>query len=72
MTESAAVAEGVDSGALLSMYEQMAVIRRTEKAAYDMFMSGKVKGTTHLAAGHEAVAGGASAALRADDYVSAT
>jgi pyruvate dehydrogenase E1 component alpha subunit len=72
MTEAAAVAEGVDSGALLSMYEQMTVIRRTEKAAYDLFMSGKVKGTTHLAAGHEAVAVGASAALRADDYVFAT
>jgi len=31
-----------------------------------------VKGTTHLAAGHEAVAVGASAALRPDDYVFAT
>src|SRR5688500_764590 len=50
----------------------MAVIRRSEKAAYDLFMSGEVKGTTHLAAGHEAVAVGASAALREDDYVFAT
>jgi TPP-dependent pyruvate/acetoin dehydrogenase alpha subunit len=57
---------------LLDYYEQMAVIRRTEKAAHDMFMAGLVKGTTHLAAGHEAVAVGASAALRADDYVFAT
>jgi pyruvate dehydrogenase E1 component alpha subunit len=54
------------------MYEQMAVIRRTEKAAYDLFMTGLVKGTTHLAAGHEAVAVGASAALLPDDYVFAT
>jgi acetoin:2,6-dichlorophenolindophenol oxidoreductase subunit alpha len=57
---------------LLEMYEQMAVIRRTEKAAYDLFMTGLVKGTTHLAAGHEAVAVGASAAMRPDDYVFAT
>jgi acetoin:2,6-dichlorophenolindophenol oxidoreductase subunit alpha len=57
---------------LLEMYEQMAIIRRTEKAAYDLFMTGLVKGTTHLAAGHEAVAVGASAALRPDDYVFAT
>jgi acetoin:2,6-dichlorophenolindophenol oxidoreductase subunit alpha len=57
---------------LLAMYEQMVVIRRTEKAAYDLFMRGKVKGTTHLAAGHEAVAVGASAALRPDDHVFAT
>jgi TPP-dependent pyruvate/acetoin dehydrogenase alpha subunit len=58
--------------ALLELFERMAVIRATEKAAYDLFMSGLVKGTTHLAAGHEAVAVGASAALRPDDYVFAT
>ncbi len=57
---------------LLELFERMAVIRATEKAAYDLFMSGLVKGTTHLAAGQEAVAVGASAALRPDDYVFAT
>lgn len=57
---------------LLELFERMAVIRATEKAAYDLFMTGLVKGTTHLAAGHEAVAVGASAALRPDDYVFAT
>jgi len=69
----------VDAGAsvigadeLLGLYEQMAVIRRTEQAAHDLFLAGLVKGTTHLAAGHEAVAVGASAALRPDDYVFAT
>jgi pyruvate dehydrogenase E1 component alpha subunit len=35
-------------------------------------MSGLFKGTTHLASGQEAVAVGASAALRDDDYVFAT
>src|SRR5438034_9679518 len=62
----------LDAETLLDLYERMAVIRRTERAAYDRFMSGVVKGTTHLAAGHEAVAVGASAALRGDDYVFAT
>ncbi|MBC9730605.1 thiamine pyrophosphate-dependent dehydrogenase E1 component subunit alpha [Streptomyces sp. TRM68367] len=57
---------------LLALYEQMALIRRTEKAAHDLFLQGLVKGTTHLAAGQEAIAVGASAALRADDYVFAT
>ncbi|MFJ9542884.1 thiamine pyrophosphate-dependent dehydrogenase E1 component subunit alpha [Streptomyces sp. NPDC101225] len=61
-----------DPDELLALYEQMAVIRRTEKAAHDLFLSGLVKGTTHLAAGHEAIAVGASAALRPDDYVFAT
>jgi pyruvate dehydrogenase E1 component alpha subunit len=57
---------------LAAWYELMLVIRGTEKAAYDLFMSGLVKGTTHLAAGHEAVAVGTHAALRDDDYVWAT
>jgi pyruvate dehydrogenase E1 component alpha subunit len=57
---------------LLGLYEQMAVIRKTEEAAHKLFLAGLVKGTTHLAAGHEAVAVGASAALRPDDYVFAT
>ena len=61
-----------DADELLALYERMVLIRRTEKAAYDLFMSGVVKGTTHLAAGQEGVAVGASAALRPDDYVFAT
>ncbi|WP_155059532.1 thiamine pyrophosphate-dependent dehydrogenase E1 component subunit alpha [Streptomyces blattellae] len=62
----------MDGTELLARYEQMAVIRRTEKAAHDLFLHGLVKGTTHLAAGHEAIAVGTSAALREDDYVFAT
>jgi acetoin:2,6-dichlorophenolindophenol oxidoreductase subunit alpha len=69
---SAQAAPVVSADELLALYQQMALIRRTEKAAYDLFMSGLVKGTTHLAAGQEAVAVGASAALRPDDYVFAT
>jgi pyruvate dehydrogenase E1 component alpha subunit len=72
MTAIDSGASVVDAGKLLGLYEQMAVIRRTEKAAHDLFLAGLVKGTTHLAAGHEAVAVGASAALRPDDYVFAT
>ena len=62
----------IGPGLLLSLYEQMAVIRGTEQAAHDLFLAGLVKGTTHLAAGHEAVAVGSSAALEPDDYVFAT
>ena len=61
-----------DARTLLSWYQMMVLIRRTEKAAQDLFLAGLVKGTTHLAAGQEAVAVGASAALRDDDYVFAT
>ena len=62
----------IDAPWLLELYELMSVIRGTEQAAHDAFLAGLVKGTTHLAAGHEAVAVGASAALRPDDYVFAT
>ncbi|MEU9185755.1 thiamine pyrophosphate-dependent dehydrogenase E1 component subunit alpha [Streptomyces sp. NPDC048484] len=72
MTRAPQAAAGVEAARLLLLYEEMAVIRRTEQAAHDLFMSGLVKGTTHLAAGHEAIAVGASAALRDDDYVFAT
>jgi TPP-dependent pyruvate/acetoin dehydrogenase alpha subunit len=72
MTATDAGVEVTGAEELLALYEQMAVIRRTEKAAHDLFLAGLVKGTTHLAAGHEAVAVGASAALRPDDYVFAT
>ena len=72
MTAVDAGAAVVGADELLGLYEQMAVIRRTERAAHDLFLAGLVKGTTHLAAGHEAVAVGASAALRPDDYVFAT
>ncbi|WP_328766711.1 thiamine pyrophosphate-dependent dehydrogenase E1 component subunit alpha [Streptomyces sp. NBC_00286] len=68
----AASTNATNAGQLLALYEQMAVIRRTEKAAHDLFLAGLVKGTTHLASGHEAIAVGASAALRDDDYVFAT
>src|SRR6266496_6091079 len=72
MTAVDAGASVIGADELLSLYEQMAVIRRTEKAAHDLFLAGLVKGTTLLAAGQEAVAVGASAALRPDDYVFAT
>src|ERR1700704_1498380 len=70
--EESAVADFAAADELLRLYEQMEVIRRTEQGGHDLFLAGLVKGTTHLAAGHEAVAVGASAALRPDDYVFAT
>jgi acetoin:2,6-dichlorophenolindophenol oxidoreductase subunit alpha len=72
VTTKASAESGTEARELLAFYEQMTLIRRTEKAAYDLFMAGLVKGTTHLAAGHEAVAVGAAAALDPGDYVFAT
>src|SRR5262245_11376228 len=50
----------------------MAVVRGTEKAAHDPFLAELVKAAAPHAAGHAAVAVGASAALRPDDCVFAT
>ncbi|TDE02233.1 thiamine pyrophosphate-dependent dehydrogenase E1 component subunit alpha [Jiangella asiatica] len=72
MTDATTTTTGTDAAKLLRRHETMAVIRRTEKAAHDLFMSGLVKGTTHLAAGQEAVAVGARGALRDGDYAFAT
>jgi len=56
----------------LMMYRNQVRVRYFEKKAYDLFLQGVVKGTTHLGAGEEAVAAGVCAALRDDDYVFAT
>src|SRR5262245_37332270 len=72
MTAMSTSAGAIGASELLALYEQMAVIRRTEKAAHDLFLAGLVRGTTHLAAGHEAVAVGARASLWHADYVFAT
>lgn len=47
----------------------MLLIRRFEERVDELFAAGELRGTSHLSAGQEAVAVGACAALRADDYV---
>ena len=56
----------------LKMYSSMWRARVFEKRVYDLFMSGLVKGTTHLGTGQEAVAAGFSTAMRDDDMVFCT
>lgn len=56
----------------LLIYRRMVQIRRFEQEAYDLFIRGLVRGTTHLALGQEAVAAGFAAAMHQDDYSFAT
>ncbi|MEY9968005.1 TPP-dependent pyruvate/acetoin dehydrogenase alpha subunit [Streptacidiphilus sp. MAP12-16] len=56
----------------LALYRQMVRMRGLEKRAYDLFVQGLVKGTSHLSLGQEAVAAGFGVAMRADDYTFAT
>ena len=54
---------------LLDWYRQMRLIRRVEEQAAKAYMQKKILGFCHLYIGMEAVAVGAEAALRPDDYV---
>ena len=51
------------------LYADMVRIRRFEERVVELFQAGLVKGTAHSYAGEEAIAVGACAHLRQDDYV---
>src|SRR2546422_9237677 len=53
----------------LKMLRQMLLVRRFEEKAAEAYALGKIGGFCHLYIGQEAVAVGALAALRDDDYV---
>jgi len=61
-----------DRATRLALYRRMFEMRAFEKRAYDLFLSGLVKGTSHLGLGQEAIAAGFGEAMRADDYSFAT
>ncbi len=61
-----APAGGPDRRALLAM---MMKIRRFEEKAAEMYARGRIKGFLHLYIGQEAVAAGAIAAVRDNDYI---
>ncbi len=54
---------------LVDMYHTMVLIRRFEEAAAKAYSMQKIGGFLHLFIGQEAVAVGASAAMRKDDYL---
>jgi pyruvate dehydrogenase E1 component alpha subunit len=56
----------------LRLYRLQQEIRLFEKRAYDLFLRGLVKGTSHLSLGQEAIAAGFGAAMRPDDWTFAT
>ena len=54
---------------LMKIYRDMLLIRRFEEKSAEMYALGKIGGFCHLYIGQEAVAVGAIAAIREDDYV---
>ena len=60
------------SSHLAQLYRQMLLIRRIEEESARAYAMGKIGGFLHLYIGQEAVAVGACAALKKDDYVVTT
>lgn len=56
----------------LRIYTLMVEMRDFETRAYDLFLRGLVKGTSHLGLGQEAVAAGFGVAMQPEDYTFAT
>jgi pyruvate dehydrogenase E1 component alpha subunit len=69
-TSGATVGGGrLSSDQLIDLLRTMMNIRRFEEKAAEMYARGKIHGFLHLYIGQEAVATGAIAALRDDDYI---
>ena len=68
--ETAAAPESVRP--YLESYGRMLLIRMFEQEMHRLFLKGEVHGTTHLAAGQEAVPVGVCQALDPDDYLAGT
>ncbi|HMH53350.1 MAG TPA: thiamine pyrophosphate-dependent enzyme, partial [Candidatus Acidoferrum sp.] len=71
-TERAARAPALDVDLAKRLLRDMMLIRRFEEKAAEAYALGKIGGFLHLSIGEEAVAAGATSALRPDDYAIST
>jgi pyruvate dehydrogenase E1 component alpha subunit len=62
----------IEKEKLIDMYRVMLRIRVFENRVYKEFAAGNIGGFVHLYAGEEAIATGACATLRTDDYITST
>src|SRR6202795_3985455 len=67
-TKVAVPSARLDAALARGLLTQMQLIRRFEEKAAEMYAMGKIGGFLHLYIGQEAVAVGATSALRPDDY----
>ena len=56
----------------IAMYRSQVALRQFEQRAYDLFLEGYVKGTSHLSIGQEAIAAGVAATMNPTDWTFAT
>ncbi|MBA7501227.1 Acetoin:2,6-dichlorophenolindophenol oxidoreductase subunit alpha [subsurface metagenome] len=62
----------IEKGKLIDMYKTMVRIRAFEERVFKEFTAGNIPGFVHLYSGEEAIATGACANLRPDDYITST
>src|SRR6267143_5213242 len=67
-SEASSSGFGVDAEAAKRLLSEMILIRRFEEKAAEAYALGKIGGFLHLYIGEEAVAVGATSAMRPDDY----
>lgn len=60
--------DDISEAVSLALFKTMVEARLCEKRAHELFLQNLVKGTTHLALGHEAIAAGMALAMDKDDY----
>src|SRR5579863_573869 len=70
--EPALSTESIPMPMRLALFRSMLELRYCEKRAYDLFLQNLIKGTSHLALGHEAIASGFALAMQKDDYTFCT
>lgn len=62
----------VDRSLLIEMFRNVYKTRRFEQRCVELYREGTIRGYLHLYLGEEAIAAGACAALRPDDYIVST
>ena len=67
-----AAPEGMDSETMLEIFYKICLIRQFDTTVRDLWLGGKIYGLAHSYVGAEAVAVGACAAIRPDDYITST
>ena len=72
MADTQTTPQTAPATAFLEAYGRIRLIRRFENPMHRLFLKGEVHGTTHLAAGQEAVPVGVCMALDREDYVAGT
>lgn len=62
----------IDRDLQIKLYRRMVELRQFEKRAYDLFLQGLVKGTSHLSLGQEAISAAFGEAMAQGDWTFAT